>query len=187
MLTKPHPFVRRYDDLVTQASAYVKDSSVDSITIPVGPRLGDLVLEAQDLTKGFADRVLLDKMNVNIPPGAVVGIIGGELIFEFEFLPGAVVGSNGGQMEVICKQHVGHAVNNRFKELDPAGVNIWSHYVQIELHIRALAAGVYYPCPLHRAVIWGDSSVISLPHRQRRRRAGGSYALASVMHAKCTF
>lgn len=69
--------MRRYDELVTKANQYVKSSAVDSITIPVGPRLGSVVVEASDLTKGFGDRVLLDKANFTIPPGAVVGIIGG--------------------------------------------------------------------------------------------------------------
>ena len=51
--------MRRYDDLVTQASSYVKSSSVDSITIPVGPRLGNVVVEAEQLSKSFDGRCLV--------------------------------------------------------------------------------------------------------------------------------
>lgn len=69
--------MRRYEDLVTQASSYVKSSSVDSITIPIGPRLGDVVVEAQGLSKSFDGRLLVDDMTFSVPPGAVVGIIGG--------------------------------------------------------------------------------------------------------------
>ena len=47
------------------------------IYIPPGPRLGDLVIEAQGVTKGFEDRLLIDDLNFKIPPGAIVGIIGG--------------------------------------------------------------------------------------------------------------
>ncbi len=50
---------------------------VDTITIPVGPRLGDLVLEADHLRKAFGERLLLEDATFRVPPGAVVGIIGG--------------------------------------------------------------------------------------------------------------
>ena len=47
-----------------------------SIYIPAGPRLGDVVVEAQDVTKGFGGKLLLDKVNFTIPKGAIVGVIG---------------------------------------------------------------------------------------------------------------
>ncbi|MBE9516291.1 MAG: energy-dependent translational throttle protein EttA [Proteobacteria bacterium] len=46
------------------------------IYIPPGPRLGDLVVEATDVSKGFGDRLLIDKLNFNLPRGGIVGIIG---------------------------------------------------------------------------------------------------------------
>ena len=46
------------------------------IYIPPGPRLGNLVIEAKDLSKAFGDTLLLDKVEFSIPPGAIVGIIG---------------------------------------------------------------------------------------------------------------
>jgi ATP-binding cassette ChvD family protein len=46
------------------------------LTIPPGPRLGNVVVEADDLTKGFGDRLLFDDLNFVVPPGAVVGIVG---------------------------------------------------------------------------------------------------------------
>ncbi|KAG2434937.1 hypothetical protein HYH02_012134 [Chlamydomonas schloesseri] len=69
--------MRRYDELVAQQAAYVKAAQLDSITIPQGPRLGDLVLEVESLKKSFEDRLLIDEANFSIPPGACVGIIGG--------------------------------------------------------------------------------------------------------------
>jgi sulfate-transporting ATPase len=69
--------MRRYDDLVAQASAYVKTASLDSICIPTGPRLGDVVVEAQGLRKAYGDRLLFEDLNFSIPPGSIVGIIGG--------------------------------------------------------------------------------------------------------------
>jgi ATP-binding cassette ChvD family protein len=46
------------------------------IYIPPGPRLGNLVIEAKELSKAFGDTLLLDKVDFSIPPGAIVGIIG---------------------------------------------------------------------------------------------------------------
>ena len=46
------------------------------ITIPPGPRLGDLVIEADGLGKGFGDRLLIDGLSFKLPPGGIVGVIG---------------------------------------------------------------------------------------------------------------
>ncbi|MDH4229548.1 MAG: energy-dependent translational throttle protein EttA [Nitrospirota bacterium] len=53
-----------------------KRNETNEIFIPPGPRLGDLVIEAQGLTKGFGDRVLIDNLDFSVPKGAIVGIIG---------------------------------------------------------------------------------------------------------------
>lgn len=46
-------------------------AQVDSITIPVGPRLGDKVLEITHLSKAFGDRLLLDDVTFSVPPGGL--------------------------------------------------------------------------------------------------------------------
>jgi ATP-binding cassette ChvD family protein len=46
------------------------------IVIPAGPRLGDLVIQAEHVAKGFGDRLLMDDMNFKLPPGGIVGVIG---------------------------------------------------------------------------------------------------------------
>jgi ATP-binding cassette ChvD family protein len=46
------------------------------IPIPPGPRLGDVVVKAEGLRKGFGDRLLIDGLDFNLPPGGIVGIIG---------------------------------------------------------------------------------------------------------------
>ena len=55
-----------------------KTSKLDfeEIQIPAGPRLGSVVIEAKDLTKGFGDRVLIDDLSFTMPRGGIVGIIG---------------------------------------------------------------------------------------------------------------
>ena len=46
------------------------------IYIPPGPRLGDMVIEARQVSKGYGDRLLIDDLSLTVPPGAIVGIIG---------------------------------------------------------------------------------------------------------------
>jgi ATP-binding cassette ChvD family protein len=46
------------------------------INIPPGPRLGGVVIEAEGVTKGFGDRLLIEKLSFNLPPGGIVGVIG---------------------------------------------------------------------------------------------------------------
>lgn len=46
------------------------------ITIPSGPRLGGIVLEAENLSKGFGDKLLIDDLSFKLPPGGIVGVIG---------------------------------------------------------------------------------------------------------------
>jgi ATP-binding cassette ChvD family protein len=46
------------------------------IAIPPGPRLGDLVVEAERISKGFDDRLLIDELSFSLPPGGIVGVIG---------------------------------------------------------------------------------------------------------------
>jgi ATP-binding cassette ChvD family protein len=52
-----------------------KESELE-IQIPPGPHLGDVVIEAEELSKGFDDKVLMENVNFRLPPGGIVGIIG---------------------------------------------------------------------------------------------------------------
>lgn len=66
--------ITKYEQLLSQdGKGQIKDTK---ISIPAGPRLGGVVIEAQDLTKGFGDRLLFEKLNFSIQPGSVVGIVG---------------------------------------------------------------------------------------------------------------
>ena len=66
--------ISAYEDLVTQGSE--KQARDLEIYIPAGPRLGDIVIEASDVAKGFGDRLLFEGMNFRLPRGGIVGIIG---------------------------------------------------------------------------------------------------------------
>src|SRR6266446_2798431 len=66
--------VTAYEDLLRQETEKRQDAV--EISIPAGPRLGNLVVEARDLVKGYGDRVLIDGLSFTLPPGGIVGIIG---------------------------------------------------------------------------------------------------------------
>ena len=66
--------ITAYETLLAEAKDRMPDSA--QIIIPPGPRLGDLVIEARGLNKGFEDRLLIEGLDFKIPPGAIVGIIG---------------------------------------------------------------------------------------------------------------
>ena len=51
-------------------------SETTKISIPAGPRLGDVVIEANNLEKAFGDRLLIDDLNFRLPPGGIIGVIG---------------------------------------------------------------------------------------------------------------
>jgi sulfate-transporting ATPase len=66
--------VTAYEELLRQDSE--KRSEIAEISIPAGPRLGSLVVEAKELAKGYGDRLLIDGLSFHLPPGGIVGIIG---------------------------------------------------------------------------------------------------------------
>ena len=66
--------IRAYDELMAEAGNDKQTKA--QITIPPGPRLGDVVIEADDLGKGFGERLLIDGLSFKLPPGGIVGVIG---------------------------------------------------------------------------------------------------------------
>ncbi len=63
-----------YEELVAQSREKAPDNA--QIVLPPGPRLGDLVVEAQGVGKAFGDRLLIESLDFRLPPGGIVGIIG---------------------------------------------------------------------------------------------------------------
>ncbi len=64
----------RFEEMSSQD--FQKRNETQDLYIPPGPRLGDLVIEASHVSKGFGDRVLYSDLNFNLPRGGIVGIIG---------------------------------------------------------------------------------------------------------------
>jgi ATP-binding cassette ChvD family protein len=65
-----------YEELLAKEQAAEKREGPAEITIPPGPRLGDLVIEARGLRKGYGDNLLMDDVNFILPRGGIVGVIG---------------------------------------------------------------------------------------------------------------
>ncbi len=66
--------ISRYNELMSQESkAKLKDTQ---ISIPAGPRLGNQVIDFENLSKSYGDKLLFENLNVHIPAGAIVGIVG---------------------------------------------------------------------------------------------------------------
>ena len=67
--------LQRFEELSSQD--HQKRNETHEIFIPPGPRLGTQVIEVEHLSKGFGDKLLIDDLSFSIPPGAIVGVIGG--------------------------------------------------------------------------------------------------------------
>jgi len=65
----------RFEEM--QSKEFQKRSETNEIYIPKGQRLGEKVLEFKNVSKAFEDRVLIDDLSFSVPPGAIVGVIGG--------------------------------------------------------------------------------------------------------------
>jgi ATPase subunit of ABC transporter with duplicated ATPase domains len=72
--TKSKARISSYQDLLAQSEAI--DKRACQIVIPTPPRLGDLVIEAQNIKKGFGDKLLIEDLSFRLPPGGIVGVIG---------------------------------------------------------------------------------------------------------------
>ena len=66
--------LKQFEEL--SSPSYQQRNETNEIYIPPGPRLGDVVLEADGLKKGFGDKLLIDGLSFQLPPGGIVGVIG---------------------------------------------------------------------------------------------------------------
>ncbi len=68
--------ITAYNELVAEAEASERRADRIELTIPPGPRLGDQVVEAASVVKGYGDRLLVDGLSFMLPPGGIVGVVG---------------------------------------------------------------------------------------------------------------
>src|SRR5262249_58173031 len=64
-----------YEQLLAEEQSREERQGTAQITIPPGPRLGDLVVEAKGLRKGYGDRLLIDGLDFTLPRGGLVGVL----------------------------------------------------------------------------------------------------------------
>ncbi|GAC1339947.1 MAG: energy-dependent translational throttle protein EttA [Acetobacteraceae bacterium] len=72
--TKSRARIQRYEEMLQESQD--RSTGVAEIVIPPGPRLGNLVIEAEKLRKAFGNRLLIDDLDFKLPPGGIVGVIG---------------------------------------------------------------------------------------------------------------
>jgi energy-dependent translational throttle protein EttA len=68
--------ITRYEEMLAEEQAAEKRDDKREFSIPPGPRLGDVVIEAKGLRKGYGDNLLMDDVNFMLPRGGIVGVIG---------------------------------------------------------------------------------------------------------------
>jgi ATPase subunit of ABC transporter with duplicated ATPase domains len=68
--------LQHYEELLAEEQSQEKREGAREISIPPGPRLGDLVIDAKKLRKAYGDKLLMDDVNFILPRGGIVGVIG---------------------------------------------------------------------------------------------------------------
>ena len=121
--TKSQARIKAYDELLKANEARLQSREAQ-IVIPPGPRLGDVVIEAESLSKGYGDRLLIDGFSFKLPPGGIVGVIGpngaGKTTL-FRMLTGEET-PDSGAIRIGDTVALGYAEQNR--ALEP-GKNVW--------------------------------------------------------------
>ncbi|MCR9220389.1 MAG: energy-dependent translational throttle protein EttA [Alphaproteobacteria bacterium] len=74
--TKSKARIQSYEKLVQEAQEAEQANQTAQIVIPPGPRLGDLVIEAEGVSKAYEDKLLFENLSFKLPPGGIVGVIG---------------------------------------------------------------------------------------------------------------
>jgi sulfate-transporting ATPase len=72
--TKSRARIAKYEEMLQKSQELV--TGVAEIIIPPGPRLGNIVIESEDLRKGYGNNILIEGLNFKLPPGGIVGVIG---------------------------------------------------------------------------------------------------------------
>jgi len=88
--TKSRARLQRFEEL--QSKEFQQRNETNEIYIPPGPRLGDIVIEATELTKAFGDRMLMEDLTFTLPPGGIVGVVGANGAGEHELQSRAYCG-----------------------------------------------------------------------------------------------
>ncbi|MDX9785196.1 MAG: energy-dependent translational throttle protein EttA [Desulfobacterales bacterium] len=142
--TKSQARINAYESLLSQ-EAQQREKELE-LFIPPGPRLGDVVIEAEKVSKAFGDRLLVENMEFKLPPGAIVGLVGpngaGKTTL-FQMIVGKEQPDSG---TIRIGETVKLAYVDQSRELDPEK-SIWEEITggneQIELGDRLVNSRAY--------------------------------------------
>jgi ATPase subunit of ABC transporter with duplicated ATPase domains len=146
--------ITAYEDLLTQAQERVPGTA--QIVIPAGARLGDTVIEAEHLKKGYGEKLLIDGLDFRLPPGGIIGVIGANGAGKstlFRMITGQEQ-PDGGRLKVGETVELGYVDQSR--DSLKADKNVWEEIsgghdvLQIgkrEVHSRAYVAAFNFKGP----------------------------------------
>src|SRR4051794_10766771 len=137
--------LQRYEEMATEAER-TRKLDFEEIQIPPGPRLGTVVVEVEDLRKGFGDRILIEDLSFTLPRNGIVGVIGPNGVGKTTLFKTIV----GLEEPDAGKVRVGDTVKLSYVDQDRAGIdpkkNVWEvvsegldyiHVGQVEMPSRA--------------------------------------------------
>jgi len=145
----------RYEEMAAEADR-TRKLDFEQIQIPPGPRLGNLVIEAHDLRKGFGDRVLIDDLSFSLPRNGIVGVIGPNGVGKTTLFK-TIVGMepiDGGELKLGDTIKISYVDQNR-EGLD-GDKNVWQvvsdgldfiHVGQVEVPSRAYVSAFGFKGP----------------------------------------
>jgi ATP-binding cassette ChvD family protein len=128
--------LERYEEMAAEADQNRK-LDFEEIQIPPGPRLGQIVVETSGLTKGFGDRVLIEKLSFSLPPNGIVGVIGPNGVGKTTLFK-MIIGEeqpDAGSIKVGETVQIAYVDQSR-ERIDP-GKNVWEAISDGESFIRA--------------------------------------------------
>jgi len=136
--------INAYEKLIS-GEAQQQEADLE-IFIPPGPRLGDVVIEAEHIRKGFDNRLLIDDMNFSLPPGSIVGVIGANGAGKttlFNMITGRELPDSG---SIRLGETIQLAYVDQSRDLDPEKT-IWQEISggseQLELGSRTINSRAY--------------------------------------------
>jgi len=142
--TKSQARINAYEQLLSQESQ--KRERDLELYIPPGPRLGDVVIEADNVRKSFGDRLLIDEMSFRLPPGGIVGVIGPNGAGKTTLFKMICSQENPDSGTIRVGETVKLAYVDQNRELDPQK-SIWEEITggneQIELGNRLVNSRAY--------------------------------------------
>jgi ATP-binding cassette ChvD family protein len=128
--------LERYEEMATEADQNRK-LDFEEIQIPPGPRLGQIVVETSGLSKGFGDRMLIEKLSFSLPPNGIVGVIGPNGVGKTTLFK-MIIGEeqpDAGSIKVGETVQIAYVDQSRDR-IDP-GKNVWEAISDGESFIRA--------------------------------------------------